>query len=64
MGKGGYYDEAEMAAILRIKVSTLRKNCSIGEGHPPFIRLGKRKLFPVDEFEKWIGKRAVVRPVA
>jgi predicted DNA-binding transcriptional regulator AlpA len=54
MSRNDYLSENEVAEILRLKVSTLKKNRSLGVDHPPFLRIGKRVYYPLKEFKEWM----------
>lgn len=63
--KDAYMTETEVAAILRIKVSTLRKNRGIGVNHPPCVVLSRKMVYyPAKEFEKWISSQPLQREVS
>lgn len=49
-----YLSEDEVAAILRLKRSTLMKNRYIGKNHPPYVKIGGRILYPRKELERWL----------
>lgn len=48
-----YLSEEETAKLMGISVSRLRSRISEGTNHPPLVRSGRQKFFPVDEFRKW-----------
>lgn len=55
----GYYDETQMAELLGLSRATLAKNRSLGKNHPPFIKLGKRPIYPKRDFELWLKSHTV-----
>lgn len=48
--------QKEAADRLDIHASTLSRMCARGEG-PTFYRIGRQKMFPVDELEAWMESR-------
>lgn len=59
-----FLSDDEVAAIMGIKRSTLQKNRSIGENHPPYIKLGGRVRYPEIEVIKWLEKKPLCRELA
>ncbi|CAM2175305.1 Helix-turn-helix domain-containing protein [Burkholderia orbicola] len=49
-----FYTLEEIARELHIAPATARNRLTLGLPMPPSIRVGRRRLFPVDEYEKWI----------
>lgn len=47
------YAASERTGLAR---QTLAKLRSIGEGGPPFLKLGAKVFYPLDELEAWIGQ--------
>lgn len=58
-----FYSEHEMAQILNIKLRTLRLRIGTGTEHPPYIEIGRERLFPKDLFREWARKRPLVYEV-
>jgi len=58
-----YYSESEMAAILGFKAATLKKNRSLGKGHPPFIKIGRRAVYPKKEAQNWLKAKEVKKEI-
>ncbi|WP_395065409.1 helix-turn-helix domain-containing protein [Paraburkholderia silvatlantica] len=50
-----FYTLEEIARELHIAPATARNRLTQGQPMPPSIRIGRRRLFPVDEFERWIA---------
>lgn len=50
-----FYTLEEIARELHIAPATARNRLTLGQPMPPSIRIGRRRLFPVDEFERWIA---------
>jgi excisionase family DNA binding protein len=47
----------ELADVLHMDVGTIRNRLSRGEPMPPSVKVGRRRLFPVSELEKWLMQR-------
>ena len=58
-----YYDENEVAALLRIAVSTLGVRESEGRHHPPFRKIGKEKFYPKDKFWEWFEAQPLTKQI-
>ncbi|PMS32653.1 hypothetical protein B0G57_12529 [Trinickia symbiotica] len=52
-----FYTLEEIARELHIAPATARNRLTLGLPMPPSIRVGRRRLFPVDEYEKWIASQ-------
>lgn len=63
MKKEDYLTDEDVAEILRLEVSTVKKNRRIGKNHPPFIKIGARILYPRDQFEKWLKQKTVIQEI-
>ncbi len=63
MGIDDLLSEADVAKVLGIAVSTLVKNRSLGKGHPPFIRVGRKVFYPRRDLERWLDDRRLIREV-
>jgi hypothetical protein len=50
-----FYTEDEMAELLGIKKTTLKKNRYTGTNHPPYRQSGDRVFYPKNEFNKWFA---------
>lgn len=51
----------QAAAVLKIKVKTLRSRLGTGTEHPPYVELRRGVyLFPKRLFLDWIGKRPII----
>lgn len=59
-----FLTDSDIAEYLRLKVSTVKKNRSIGINHPPFIKIGGRILYPKKEFEHWIKSLELQREIS
>jgi hypothetical protein len=51
-----YHTTEELAAKMRVASQTLRSWRVKGEG-PPFVRFGRRVLYPVARFAEWEAKQ-------
>lgn len=49
----------ELADILHMNVGTIRNRLSRGEPMPPSVKIGRRRLFPFSELEKWLVTKLV-----
>lgn len=56
-----FYTLEKVSDELHISPGTARNRLATGKDMPPSIRVGRRRLFPVAEFEKWVTK--VVAPI-
>ncbi|CAB3669442.1 MULTISPECIES: MerR family transcriptional regulator [Paraburkholderia] len=52
-----FYTLEEIARELHIAPATARNRLTLGLPMPPSIRVGRRRLFPVDQYEKWIASQ-------
>ncbi|SFT85149.1 helix-turn-helix domain-containing protein [Paraburkholderia aspalathi] len=52
-----FYTLEEIARELHIAPATARNRLTLGLPMPPSIRVGRRRLFPADEYEKWIASQ-------
>nr|WP_105512048.1 helix-turn-helix domain-containing protein [Paraburkholderia sp. BL21I4N1] len=52
-----FYTLEEIARELHIAPATARNRLTLGQPMPPSIRIGRRRLFPSDEYEKWIASQ-------
>ncbi|MDR5804896.1 helix-turn-helix domain-containing protein [Caballeronia sp. LZ001] len=52
-----FYTLEEIARELHIAPATVRNRLTLRQPMPPSIRIGRRRLFPVDEFERWIASQ-------
>ncbi|MEM5386412.1 DNA-binding protein [Paraburkholderia phymatum] len=57
MTSGRFYTLEEIARELHIAPATARNRLTLGLPMPPSIRVGRRRLFPADEYEKWIASQ-------
>lgn len=55
-----FYTLEEIARELHIAPATARNRLTLGQPMPPSIRVGRRRLFPADEYEKWIAAQLVL----
>ena len=51
-----YLNIEELAEQLCINVQTVRNRLSRGNPMPPSIKVGRRLLFPIQEFESWMNQ--------
>jgi hypothetical protein len=61
--KDDFYSLDEMAAILRLKTSTLKSRIYTGTEHPPYKKISTDYLFPKVEFREWVLLRPSIREV-
>ncbi len=55
------YTLEDIAAELHSTPGTARNGLMLGQDMPPSIRIGRRRLFPVTEFDKWVAQ--VIAPL-
>jgi hypothetical protein len=61
--KDDFFSEEEMARMMRIKVATLKRRIATGTEHPPYVEIGRERLFPRDQFREWARNRKVIYEV-
>jgi excisionase family DNA binding protein len=49
----------ELSDVLHMDVGTIRNRLSRGEPMPPSVKIGRRRLFPIQELNKWLLSRIV-----
>lgn len=49
----------ELSDVLHMDVGTIRNRLSRGEPMPPSVKVGRRRLFPASELEKWLMTKLV-----
>lgn len=52
-----FYTLEEIASELHIAPATARNRLTLRQPMPPSIRIGRRRLFPAEEFERWIASQ-------
>ncbi|REE18176.1 hypothetical protein B0G71_1173 [Paraburkholderia sp. BL27I4N3] len=57
MASSRFYTLEEIARELHIAPATARNRLTLGLPMPPSIRVGRRRLFPVDQYENWIASQ-------
>ncbi len=50
-----YLTIEEISNEMRISVGTARNRLACSRPMPPNLKAGRRRLFPEDEFEKWMN---------
>ena len=58
------YTIQELAAALHLEPSTVRNKLSRGDDMPPSIQIGRRRLFPQEQFEAWLRAHAIAKAAA
>lgn len=58
--KSDYLTEEEVCEILKIKSTTLTQRRSNGTNHPPYVEVGRIRLYPKRMFKQWIDKQKVI----
>lgn len=56
-----FYTLEDISNELHISPGTARNRLSTGKDMPPSIRVGRRRLFPIGEFDKWVAQ--VIAPI-
>lgn len=59
MNNNVYLTIEEISERLHMSVGTARNRLSRGEPMPPSVKVGRRRLFPTTELEKWLMARLV-----
>lgn len=59
MSNSDYLTIEEVSSRLHIRVGTARNRLSRGDPMPPSVKIGRRRLFPVDELERWVMTKLV-----
>ena len=59
MNHNEYLTIEEVSKRLHIEVGTARNRLSRGDPMPPSCKIGRRRLFPSDELEKWIMAKLI-----
>jgi len=54
----GYISEAEVSALVGVTPATARNRQSAGS-FPPAYKIGREKLYRIDEVDAWIRRRRV-----
>lgn len=54
----------ELSDVLHMDVGTIRNRLSRGEPMPPSVKIGRRRLFPIQEVNKWLLSRIVFNDVS
>ena len=49
----------QVSERMHIKAGTARNRLSRGEPMPPSVKVGRRRLFPEDAFERWMAAQFV-----
>lgn len=52
-----FYTLEQIARELHIAPATARNRLTLGKPMPPSIRVGRRRLFPIDAYERWITEQ-------
>ncbi|WP_363323536.1 helix-turn-helix domain-containing protein [uncultured Pseudoteredinibacter sp.] len=55
-----YLTVEQVSKKLHVTAGTIRNRISKGDPMPPSIKVGRRRLFPEDEFESWIKLRRCI----
>jgi hypothetical protein len=58
-----YLPEEFVLGVLKMKRKTLRNYVSVGRDHPPVKRIGRAYLFPKKEFNEWLSKKDLIKPL-
>lgn len=59
MNSNVYLTIEEMSERLHISPGTARNRLSRGEPMPPSVKIGRRRLFPSVELERWLMNKLV-----
>lgn len=58
--KDEYWSLEEMAKIIKIKSTTLKRRVSSGTNHPPVTIIAGEYLFPKDLFPQWARNHPIL----
>lgn len=56
--------ENEVAEIIRYSPNTLKKNRCEGKNHPPFVKVGRKVLYPKTEVLNWLKARTLYEAIS
>lgn len=56
-----FFREEEVCEILGVKKITMQRRRCVGQGHPPFRKLGATVLYPKKEFWEWLDTVAPIK---
>ena len=59
MSENEYLTIEEVSEKLHIRVGTARNRLSRGDPMPPSVKIGRRRLFPTAELERWVLAKLV-----
>ena len=59
MSNDEYLTIEQVSARLHIQVGTARNRLSRGDPMPPSVKIGRRRLFPLAELERWVMTKLV-----
>lgn len=62
--KDEYYSEEEVTEFLGIAISTIRFQRSVGRNHPPYVKIGKKTLYPKKDFDAWVKSHKTQKAIA
>jgi len=51
------YNVSDLQVLFDLSESSVRKAIKAGKG-PPYVRIGRRQLFPIASFDRWLEERA------
>ena len=49
-----YYTISELSALIHMEEGTIRNRLCRGDPMPPSIRIGRKRLFPSNQFHQWM----------
>lgn len=64
MNNNVYLTIEEMSERIHISPGTARNRLSRGEPMPPSVKIGRRRLFPLGELEKWLMTKLISNDVS
>lgn len=51
-----FYTTEEIAELLHMSVGNARNRLSRQDEMPPSVKVGRRRLFPMAQFDEWVSK--------
>lgn len=54
---GFYYSEEDVAKMFGMKIRSFRTHRSVEANHPPYVKLGRKTVYPGDQLFQWLNRR-------
>lgn len=59
-----YYTDEEVAGFMGISKTSLNQRRCAGRNHPPYIKIGRKILYPKKEFANWLKSHPLKKAIA